>query len=291
MNTMMKVPSFLVLISVVAAQAASAQIQVRELASSAGFTPGLPFPGSLASIGLTGLTGIQGIESTTASPLPYEIAGVSVRVNGAPAPLLLVADMGWYQQINIQVPDFQGQSPQTIEVSQNGQTGQLNVDVYDSLVYGGVQWGVFFDDGSGHGVFQHTDYTLVTSDHPAQPGEVIVAYCSNLAPYQDVEHAPAISYPAQADPLPSLSPKRSPFTEFAKLLVNNTAAEILYAGLTPGSTGLFQINFRVPAGTADGDAAVTATTDDSSCFGAGAFCPPLRSSPFVKLPVRAAGAQ
>jgi uncharacterized protein (TIGR03437 family) len=286
----MRVPSFLVLISVIAAQTVAAQIHVQELKSSAGFTPGLPFPGSLAAIGLTGLTGIQGIQSAAALPLPYEIAGVSVLVDGAPAPLLAVADMGWYQQINIQVPD-QFQSPQTIEVSQSGQTGQLNVDVYDTLVYGGVQWGVFFDDGTGHGVFQHADYTLVISDHPAQPGEVIIAYCSNLAPFSDVVNAPAIGYPAQASPLPSLSPIRSPFTTLAKVLVNNQAAEILYAGLTPYSTGLFQINFRVPAGTAAGDAVVTATTDNSSCVGAGSFCPDLKWSQSVMLPVGMADTQ
>jgi uncharacterized protein (TIGR03437 family) len=166
----------------------------------------------------------------------------------------------------------------------------LNIDVYNSLVYGGA-WGVFFDDGTGHGVFQHADYTLVTSDRPAQPGEVIIAYCSNLAPYSDVVNAPAIGYPAQASPLPSLSPTRSLWTTFAKVLVNNQAAEILYAGLTPYSTGLFQINFRVPAGAAAGDAVVTATTDNSSCFGAGSFCPDLKWSQSVTLPVRTAEAQ
>jgi uncharacterized protein (TIGR03437 family) len=284
----MKVPSFLIFISVIAAQTATAQIQVEQLKSSAGFTSGLPFVGSLAAIGLTGLTGIQGIQSATALPLPYEIAGVSVLVDGAPAPLVAVADMGWYQQINIQVPAYQPQSPQTIAVSQYGQTGQLNLDVYDSLVYGGVQWGVFFDDGSGQGVFQHADYSLVTSDRPAQPGEVIVAYCSNLAPYVDVVDAPAIGDPAQAYPLPSLSPARSVLTTFAKLLVNNQAAQVLYAGLTPYSTGLFQINFQVPAGTGDGDAVVVATTDNSSCFGAGSFCPDLKWSQSVTLPVRIA---
>jgi uncharacterized protein (TIGR03437 family) len=286
----MKVSSFLIFVSVIAAQTATAQIQVAALKSSAGFTAGLPFPGSLAAIGLTGLTGIQGIQSAAALPLPYEIAGVSVLVGGAPAPLLAVADMGWYQQINIQVPE-QFQSPQTVEVSQAGQTGQLNVDVYNTLVYGGVQWGVFFDDGTGQGVLQHADYSLVTSDHPAQPGEVIIAYCSNLAPYSDVVNAPAIGYPAQASPLPSLSPTRSLWTTFAILLVNNQTAEILYAGLTPYSTGLFQINFRVPAGTADGDAVVMATTDNSSCFGAGSFCPDLKRSQSVTLPVRMAEAQ
>ncbi len=43
---------------------------------------------------------------------------------------------------------------------------------------------------------------------------------------------------------------------------------------------------RIPDGAADGDALVTATTDDSSCYGAGSFCPPVSVSNGVKLPVR-----
>ncbi|MCE5309960.1 MAG: hypothetical protein LLG20_20190 [Acidobacteriales bacterium] len=270
----------------VAAQYASAEIRVLAVVSSAGFTPGVPFVGSLASIGLTGLTGIQGIQSAAGYPLPYQLAGVTVTVDGTLAPILAVADLGVYQQINIQVPAYRYQSPQTIVVSQSGQVGQLDVDFYSSHAVGAGAWGVFFEDAAGYGAFQHADYSLVTHDHPAQPGEVIMAYCSNLAAYADVMDAPLIGDPAQADPLPWLSPTRSVLTSFAIPKVNTKPAEVFYAGLSPGSVGLFQMNFRVPDDTPDGDATLNATTDNSSCYGAGAFCPPLKISRAVKVPVR-----
>jgi uncharacterized protein (TIGR03437 family) len=61
----------------------------------------------LASIFVSGLTGKPGI--TVAPPLsllPSELAGITVTVNGAMAPLLAVAipSQGQNGQINIQVP-------------------------------------------------------------------------------------------------------------------------------------------------------------------------------------------
>jgi uncharacterized protein (TIGR03437 family) len=96
---------FLLLVIVANVPYAAAQIRVLAVTTSAGFTPGLPSAGSLASIGLTGLAGIQGVQTVTGYPLPYELEGVSVTVNGTPAPILAVADLGAYQQVNIQVPD------------------------------------------------------------------------------------------------------------------------------------------------------------------------------------------
>jgi uncharacterized protein (TIGR03437 family) len=149
----------------------------------------------------------------------------------------------------------------------------------------GAGWGVFFDDGSGYGVFQHADYRLVTADAPAQPGEVIIAYCTNLDSFSNVVNAPPIGSPAQADPLPSLSPNRNLAKSFAHILVNGNNAELFYAGLTPAAAGLFQINFRVPADTPNGDALVYATNDTGGCVGS-ALCPNLNVSKSVKLPVR-----
>lgn len=265
-------------------QPASAQIRVRTITSSAGFTPGLPFIGSLASIGLTGLIGIEGIQlAPPGLPLPYQLAGVSVLVNGAMAPILAVADMGYYQQINFQIPDYSRTAQPPIEVRQAGTTGVLD---WASMPNANAGWGIFFEDQSGFALAQHADYSRVTADHPARPGEIIVIYCSNLADYSDVASPPAMGYPASAQPLPALLPGRSLFRTFALLKVNERTAEFLYVGLSPNSYGLFQINFRVPEDTPNGDSVLAASTDNSFCVGAGAMCPPLVSSRTVKLPVQ-----
>jgi hypothetical protein len=70
---------------------------------------GLPFAGSLATVFLHGLMGINGIIAADNFPLPTQLAGVSVKVNGELAPILAVASLpGDWQQINFQVPFDRG---------------------------------------------------------------------------------------------------------------------------------------------------------------------------------------
>jgi|ERR1017187_8150514 uncharacterized protein (TIGR03437 family) len=277
----MNILSSSVLIAAFAIQTATAQIKVLAVTDAATFTPGMPYYGSLASVFCTGLTGINGIQSANSLPLPYELAGVSVTVSGATAPLLAVADLGSYQQINIQVPGLQDLASQLLQVSQGGQTGQMQ---WQSP----AMWGVFFTDASGYAIAQHADYSLVTTDHPAQPGEVLMLYGTNLDSYVYVAHAPNIGYPAEAVPLPSLFPSQvgNELRIAPSLTVNGTAAEMLYSGLTPGSVGLFQINFRVPQSTPNGDAILTAVR--GTCFPIGG-CSTISYvySRTAKLPVRA----
>jgi uncharacterized protein (TIGR03437 family) len=267
----------LVVLAVITIQAATAQVRILAVTDSATFTPRLPAYGSLASIGVTGLTGISGIQTATQYPLPYEIAGISVQVNGSAARLLAVADMGWYQQINIQVPAWQGAVP-IIEVSQAGQSVQVQSQNVSPT------WGVMFTDSSGYAAVQHADYSLVTPGHPAQPGEVLIAYATNLGSFDNVSHAPPTGFPAQADPLPSLLATSA--YEVPYVSVNGTNAETFYAGLTPGSVGVFQLNFRLPDGIPDGDATLW-VIKFPSCFGG--LCPDVMRSRPAKLPVRATG--
>ena len=276
---------FIVATALVFAPEATAQIQVLAVTDSASFTPGLPSGGSLASIFCTGLNAIDGIQSHTEYPLPYEIAGVSVTVSGVAAPLLAVANLGGYQQINIQVPAIGTQpSSQTIEVSVPGQIGQMQWEPQ-------AAWGVFFTDASGYAVVQHADYSLVTSDHPARPGEVVVVYASNLDSFGNLSGAPqTIGYPAQVSPLPALLPsgvgnglRIAPFVN-----VDDQPAEMLYSGLTPGSVGVFQMNFRVPERTPDGDAILTAIRGTCLPIG-GCGTVSYQYSRTAKVPVRAAG--
>jgi len=264
--------------------AAAGDITLLALTDSATFTPGLPDVGSLGTIFCTGLTGVNGVQAATQYPLPYQIAGVSVSLFGIRVPLLAVADFGSYQQINFQVWEGLDNNP-IVEVAQQGLAdGRFAIPVPSA-------WGVFFTDPKGYAVAQHADYSLVTLDHPVRPGEVLVAYATNLEQFAYVLNYPSVGYPAQANPLPSIAPS-SPLRSAPYVTLNSVVAEMFYSGLTPGSVGVFQVNFRVPNATPDGDAILNAVTD-TVCINQGlpsGYCIDGKKSLGAKIPVKAAPA-
>lgn len=72
----------------------SAQISHIVVTDGASFEAGLlPAPGSIGTIFCTGLS-VTGVVSAPGTPLPQTLAGVTVTVGGAQAPLFAVADLG-----------------------------------------------------------------------------------------------------------------------------------------------------------------------------------------------------
>lgn len=225
------------------------EIHILAIVSSANYVPGRPDPGSLATAFCTGITGIEGVVTAKGTPLPTLLAGVTVYVGGVPAPLLAVADLGGYQQINFQIPwEADTLSSRTVDVLQ----GVYNRGIYEGGSY--EQWGAFFVDRSGYVVAQHAaDYQTVTPDHPARPGEWVVIYASNLGP---VLNTPPNGVPASLDPLSPLAPNVpwpntgiSVSTQHKLLMIRLdgvVTTESNFMGLAPGTIGIYQINFRVP---------------------------------------------
>jgi len=76
---------------------------VNSVVSAASFAPGIA-PGGIATAFLNAIPGVSGIVAADRLPLPTELSGVSVRVNGIPAPLFAVANSGVGAQVNFLVP-------------------------------------------------------------------------------------------------------------------------------------------------------------------------------------------
>ena len=104
---------------------------------------------------------------------------------------------------------------------------------------------------SGAVVAQHLDGTLVTANSPAAPGEYIVIYSSGLG-------ATDIAVPSGA-PSPSNPPAN--VANPPVLTLNDNPISILFAGLTPGLVGLYQVNFQVPTTLAAGNYDLQLTQD------------------------------
>ncbi len=224
-------------------------IRIVAVTNSADFQPVLPQSGSLASNFLTGLEGAQGITTPTKYPLSNELNGVSVWIDSVPAPILAIAFLDGYQQINVQVPwehQYNPLNPQsTVEVRQNGIRAQT------ASTQATVPTSVFFADANGNGIIQHaSDYSLVTPQNPAHPGEYLLAYGINLGP---VKNQPQTDAPAPFDPLAE-AVKASLICGLDRTVQIGTAVVTpSYVGLTPGTVGVYQVNFRLPPSVSVGN--------------------------------------
>jgi uncharacterized protein (TIGR03437 family) len=252
---------------------ACAQISNIVVTNGASLAPGLPDPGSLASIFCTGLS-VTGVVTAPGVPLPFTLAGVAVTVSGVPAPLLAVADLGGFQQINFQVPPkaelYKGGTDLVIVVSQGGLQGTAKPALSGLPAFSGFE---FFRLGrTQFGAFQHSsDYSLVTTDHPAVPGETIIGYATGARMEAGAYPIPA----GQATPLSPLFPLHQsnaglegPLDEIGLWLDNGVLilddqppiagdstgmSPISFVGLAPGTVGVYQINFKLPAQTPSGN--------------------------------------
>ena len=95
-----------------------------------------------------------------------------------------------------------------------------------------------------HTILPGSVQILATPSAPATAGDVLTIYCAGLG-----EVTPALNAGASA-PLDTLENTVNPVTA----TIGGVAANVLFAGLTPGFTGLYQVNLTVPSGVTPGSA-------------------------------------
>ena len=99
---------------------------------------------------------------------------------------------------------------------------------------------------TGPAIVHSTDYSLVTTAKPAHAGEVLTLFASGLGPTR-----PGVD-PGQVFTASPTQAVNSP----VDILVNGKAGDVLYAGGYPNTMDSYQVNFRMPADTVAGMAAV-----------------------------------
>jgi uncharacterized protein (TIGR03437 family) len=208
---------------------------------SASFSP-VVAPGSLASVFGIGVAPVQENMSAKALPLPTELAGVRVLVDGRPAPLVAVANSP-QQQINFQVPWETSPGRAQIQVEVAGLPGvPSEVDVQPAAP------GMFtvFAGGLSVAAALRANYqSLAVCERgplgipfcpQARPGEVILLYVTGLGA---VSNPPATGAGAPDTPL-------SPTVIQTDVWIGGQKARVLFSGLAPRYVGLYQINVEVP---------------------------------------------
>jgi uncharacterized protein (TIGR03437 family) len=210
--------------------------------NSASFAKIAIAPGAIITIFGTGLAGST--LSSSGAPLPTVLGDTSVTFNGITAPLFFVSS----SQINAQAPfDLQTGSA-SIQVRRGN-----DLSIVRTVSVAAVSPGIFIlDQASGAGAVLHSsDFSLVSSDSPARPGEYLAIYCTGLGP---------VKIPVKSG---DISPSVAPLAETVYVPTVNIAgvpAFVAYSGLAPSFVGLYQVNVQVPANLPTGSQALQIIT-------------------------------
>jgi len=214
-------------------------INVGGAVSAASLGTGLTIsPGEFLSIFGSNL----GVGTTFANslPLPATLASTEVSLAGERLPLQVTTS----GQINAIVPyDSPVNTSQPLIVQRNG-----IYSLPEPVLITEAHPGVFTQDQSGKGagviIVVKPDGTqfLNTPTKPASADDALVIYCTGLGAVK-----PTIAAGSAA---PSSPPAKTvnPVT----VSIGGVPATVLFAGLSPGFAGLYQVNVRVPPGITPG---------------------------------------
>jgi uncharacterized protein (TIGR03437 family) len=160
--------------------------------------------------------------------LPTELNSTRVYINRFPAPLFFVSE----KQINLLIPGRQGFGQAELQVVRQGQVGPTVI-----IEVAAAAPALFVNEG--YAIATHGDNSVITAEKPARGGELIVIYAAGLGKAKTMPDAGELA------PWPSRLPETAGF----RVTVGGTTvdpARIVYAGLTPFSAGLYQVNLILP---------------------------------------------
>ena len=199
---------------------------------AAGVVDAAAFTTPIAAGGLISLMGkdLAQVGARSGSvPLPLLLGEVSITVGGQPVPLMYVSRT----QINAQLP-FGVTGAATLRLK--GPNGTVEVPVQVEAVAPAI-FQVSVAEETVPAVI-HNDGHLVTSQEPAGAGEWLSLYLTGLGPAVEPIDAGQVAGPMQW------------VKAAVDVQLGIVHAEIGFWGMAPGSVGLNQINFRMPAGAA-----------------------------------------
>jgi uncharacterized protein (TIGR03437 family) len=201
------------------------------IVNSANGSPASLTPNGLATVygkNLAYFTAAVSLADVGAGTLPTRLGSVRVTVGIWIAPLLYVSPT----QINFVIPVGLTAGQYKLTVEREGTSAQAEITLLETAP------GLFVVD-NGKLAATHADGKLITTESAAQPGEIIVVYGAGLGRTD----------PRQLDGvIPRVAASILRMDSLRILLDEHPlpAASILYAGITPGYPGLYQINIRLP---------------------------------------------
>jgi uncharacterized protein (TIGR03437 family) len=163
--------------------------------------------------------------------LAFTLSNVQVTVGGIVAPQMYVSS----GQINFVIPCSLIAGDYTLRVMRDGMYGP---DVPITLQ--SVAPALFQQSVSGV-VATRPDWSAITPQAPAKPGDIVILWATGLGPAVDAGRCSYDQPAAAADSIPLAA---------FQVLLNGVPVpgdSILYAGVAPGFEAFYQINLKLPA--------------------------------------------
>ena len=202
-------------------------------------------PGTIVSIFGSNLSSEPvsgGGRSASSIPLTTELAGTQLILGGRPLPILFSRE----DQVNAVVPfELADRLNESLPLLAR-RTDAASLSVSEPVLVTVARPGVFTQNasGSGPGSVQNVHFQIVTPTRPVKAGDAIIIYGTGMGA---VSPEVASGDPAPASPLARTA-------EDVTVTIGGRSASVLFAGLTPGFTSLYQVNAVVPAGVPAGEA-------------------------------------
>lgn len=185
-------------------------------------------PGSLITIFGSDLSPIN--QASQQMPLPTALGESCLTVNGVAVPVVFVSGT----QINGQIPFQVDGNVQLILRTAGGVSDNFNLTILPNAP------GIFRNGTAGAqsdlpAVFRSANNLLVTASNPVHRGDTITIYLTGLG-----RTSPSVDagVPAPGDPLAAAIVRPS-------VVIGGVEIPVDFAGLVPGSIGVYQINARV----------------------------------------------
>jgi uncharacterized protein (TIGR03437 family) len=200
-------------------------------------------PGAVTTIVGSGFVK-TGAKAAEVSPIPTVMNGVRVSINGNYLPVFYAAE----NQINFQCPQLSPGDPLSLTIESSTGTSTPHSSTMQFATPG-----IFTIDGSGQGqgailiantpniAMPHTDGI---PSAPVSHGDFVSIYATGLGSVST--EVPSGS----AAPLLTLDKVKAP----VDVIIDGQSADVSFAGLAPGFTGLYQVNARIPSTASAGDA-------------------------------------
>ncbi|MEX1063871.1 MAG: hypothetical protein WD898_00895 [Candidatus Paceibacterota bacterium] len=220
------------------------------LVDGATFRNGVFSPGMIATLFGNSFTRVE--EALNKMPLPRELAGLSVFYGDKAVALFYVGP----SQINFMIPleaderrvvlmRFVTIGPDGLKYVSQTSPVQTVPSVPRVFMY-------LDDQGKLMPVVTDSSWQIVNQDNPARAGQSLAVFLTGLG-----KVAPEV---ASGNP----APEGSRVVNWPIVRVGKYEAEVLFAGLAPGYSGLYQLNFVLPGGLAPGKVSVTISAKGES---------------------------